>query len=170
MGLRTTVTAASALLTAGLMIAIPGGLRADPADARQPLTAAAQLAETAKADEHPEDESPEARMARRFPQKIRVGDLIGLPVLDDNDVTLGHVRRVVRDPQGKIKLIVSYSRWFGWNGRLVAVPIEVVAILGRQLASLDMQPENYAAAPTWSGGDDRVIPDDDIIRIAIARR
>ena len=109
-------------------------------------------------------------MSRRFPQKVRVGDLIGLPMLDDNDVTLGHVERVVRTPEGKIKLIVGYSKWFGWFGRPVAVPIEVVAILGRQIASLDMPPAEYAAAPTWTSGKDVAIPDNDIIRIAITRR
>jgi hypothetical protein len=116
------------------------------------------------------DNSPEAIMSRRFPQKVRVGDLIGLPMLDDNDVTLGHVERVVRTPDGKIKLIVGYSRWFGWFGRPVAVPIEVVAILGRQIASLDMPPAEYAAAPTWTAGKDMVIPDNDTIRIAVTRR
>jgi hypothetical protein len=116
------------------------------------------------------DNSPEAIMGRRFPQKVRVGDLIGLPMLDDNDVTLGHVERVVRTPEGKIKLIVGYSNWFGWFGRPVAVPIEVVAILGRQIASLDMPPAEYAAAPTWTEGNDMAVPADDIIRIAITRR
>jgi PRC-barrel domain len=116
------------------------------------------------------DNSPEEIMGRRFPQKVRVGDLIGLPMLDDNDVTLGHVERVVRTPDGKIRLIVGYSKWFGWFGRPVAVPIEVVAILGRQIASLDMPPAEYAAAPTWTAGKDMAIPDDDIIRIAITRR
>ncbi len=117
-----------------------------------------------------EDESPEAKMNRRFPQKVRVGDLIGLPVLDDGDVTLGHVTELVRSPEGKIKLIVSYSRWFGWFGRPVAVPIEVVAILAKQIASVDMEPPEYEKAPTWTAGTDRRIPNDDIIRIAITRR
>jgi hypothetical protein len=116
------------------------------------------------------DNSPEAIMSRRFPQQVRVGDLIGLPMLDDNDVTLGDVERVVRTPEGKINLIVGYSKWFGWFGRPVAVPIEVVAILGRQIASLDMPPAEYAAAPTWTQGTDVAIPDNDIIRIAITRR
>jgi hypothetical protein len=70
----------------------------------------------------------EERMLRRFPQPVRVGFLVGLPVLDDRESTLGWVRQVVRTPQGKIRLIVSYSRWFGWFGRPVAVPIEVVGI------------------------------------------
>ena len=134
-----------------------------------------KLAQQSQAPEAPQtapaqDNSPEAKMSRRFPQKIRAGDLIGLPVLDDGDVTLGHVRKVVRTPEGKIKLIVSYSRWFGWGGRLVSVPIEVVAILGRQLASLDMAPAEYEAAPSWVEAGSLSIPSDEIIRIAITRR
>ena len=117
-----------------------------------------------------EDDSPEAIMARRFPQKVRVGDLIGLPVLDGDDVTLGGVRKVVRTPEGKIKLIVSYSKWFGWFGRPVAVPIEVVVILGRQIDSLEWEPEDFEEAPTWTPGKDQTIPDNEIIRIAIGRR
>src|ERR1051325_9423132 len=57
--------------------------------------------------------NPPAPLQVRFPQPVRVGDLIGLPVLDDDDSTLGRVREVVRDPQGRIRLIVSYSRWWG---------------------------------------------------------
>ena len=76
------------------------------------------------------------RMQRRFPQPVRVGDLVGLPVLDNNASTLGYVRQVVHTAAGKIELIVAYNKWFGWFGwftRPVAVPIEVVGIEGRQL-------------------------------------
>src|SRR5271157_2546371 len=97
------------------------------------------------------DESPEERMQRRMPQPVKVGDLIGLPVLDDNQSTLGYVDQVVRTSAGKIDLIVSYSPWFGWWGRPVAVPIEFVGIFGRNIAALDMSRQDFAAAPTWSG-------------------
>ena len=110
------------------------------------------------------------RMNRRFPQPVRVGDLIGLPVLDDRSSTLGFVRQVVRTATGNIQLIVSYSRWFGWFGRPVAVPIEAVAILARQIASVEMQPPEYAKAPTWMPGADQRLPDNDTIRIALTRR
>jgi hypothetical protein len=109
------------------------------------------------------------RMNRRFPQPVRVGDLIGLPVLDDRSSTLGFVRQVVRTAAGKIELIVSYSRWFGWFGRPVAVPIEALGIEGRQLASLDMPRKDYAAAPTWQDRDATALPDDATIRIALGR-
>jgi len=116
------------------------------------------------------DDSLEARFARRFPQKVKVGDLIGLPILDDDDVTLGHVTQVVRSPEGKIRLVVSYSRWFGWFGRPVAVPIEAVAILAKQIASIEMPPAEYENARTWTAGTDTVLPKDEIIRIALTRR
>lgn len=122
------------------------------------------------ADASPLEKSLEQKFEKRFPQKVRVGDLIGLPVLDDDDVTLGHVEEVVRDPEGKTKLIVSYSRWFGWFGRPVAVPIEAVAILAKQIASVEMQPPEYAKAPTWMPGADQRLPDNDTIRIALTRR
>ena len=118
----------------------------------------------------PQDESLEGRWARRFPQKVKVGDLIGLPVLDDDNATLGHVQQVVRSPEGKIKLIVTYSRWFGWFGRPVAVPVEAAAILGKQIASLEMPPAEYEKAPTWIAGMDCPFPKGEIIRIALTRR
>jgi PRC-barrel domain len=109
------------------------------------------------------------RMSRRFPQPVRVADLIGLPVLDDSMSTIGHVRQVVRTPQNKIELIVAYGGWLGLGARLVAVPVEVVGIEGRQLASLDMPDSAYASAPTWQGNDATVLPSDTTVRIALAR-
>ncbi len=111
----------------------------------------------------------EERMARRLPQPVRVGDLIGLRVVDDGDSTLGFVRRVVRTPENKIELIVAYGGWFGWGARPVAVPVEVVGIEGRQLASLDMPRSAYAAAPTWQAPDATALPNDATIRVALAR-
>ena len=93
-----------------------------------------------------------------------------LEYLDDQDVTIGFVRKVVRTPQGKILLLVSQGGWLGWGERLVAAPIEVMAIFGRQLASLDMEPKEYASASTWVESGGTPIPEDEIIRIALARR
>ena len=109
------------------------------------------------------------RYLKRFPQPVRVGDLIGLPVLDESASTLGTVRQVVRTADGKVQLIVSYSRWWGWFGRPVAVPLEVVGIAGRQLYSLDMDPDEYAEALTWQDAGASVLPADATIRIALAR-
>lgn len=117
-----------------------------------------------------EDMPAAERMRRRFPQPARVGSLIGLPVIDENARTLGYVRELVRTRQGAVKLIVSTGGWFGWGARSIAVPIEVLGIAGRQLVSLDMARSDYAAAPTWQQSDEQVIPDNDNVRVALARR
>jgi hypothetical protein len=112
----------------------------------------------------------EERMKRRYPQPIRVGALIGARVSDNDSRTIGFVRHVVRTPQDKIALIVDYGGWFGWGARPVAVPIAVLGVFGREVASLDMPRSDYAGAPTWQSNGDAVLPRDDTIRIALARR
>jgi hypothetical protein len=155
-----------ALLALALLASAPLATAADRAEAPVRLAQAPHD----MAPQTPMPAEAEARMQMRFPQPVRVGDLIGLPVLDDDDSTLGHVREVVRDPQGRIKLIVSYSRWWGLGGRPVAVPLEVVVILGRQIDAVDMKPAEFAAAPTWVAGTDQPIAAEEIIRIGIGRR
>ena len=114
--------------------------------------------------------TPEERMRRRFPQWVRVADLIGLRVLDYDDVTIGIVRHVARTSEGKIRLIVAHSGPLGWGGRLVSVPIEAVAIFGRQLASLDMAPAEYASAATWTSSGAELLGEEDKILIGLTKR
>jgi hypothetical protein len=117
-----------------------------------------------------EELTPEERMQRRYPQPVKVGDLIGLPVLDYDDRTIGRVQSVVRTEQGKIKLIVSYGGFLGWGQRPVAVPVEVVAIAGRQLAALDMTRAEFDAAPAWDNAQGKPIAPSETIRIALYKR
>lgn len=114
--------------------------------------------------------SPEQRMQKRFPQPVKAGFLIGLPVLDFDDSTIGHVRKVVRKSDGKIELIVAYGGWLTWTKRLVAVPIETVAILARQINALEMTNEDFEKAPTWNDSAAQDIASEATIQIAISRR
>jgi hypothetical protein len=117
--------------------------------------------------------SPEERMQRRFPQPVRVGTLIGRPLLDDDDNTIGYVQRVVRTSDGKIQLIVRYGGWFGWIGwwqRPVAVPIEVAAVMGQFVVNLDMPLEAYRNAPTWVAGSGQELAPDETIKMALHKR
>jgi hypothetical protein len=75
--------------------------------------------------------------------------------------------------------VFAYGRWFGWvraggpfgwNRRLVAMPIEVVAILGRQVNVLDMSREELDQAPDFVPGQSTPLPPNESIRIAIGRR
>lgn len=162
--LRTGIGLAIGLLTP-MNAAMPTEAAAD-----SHLVLAQAMVPPTGADDADKPMPMEERMQRRFPQPVRVGDLIGLPVLDDRARTLGHVRKVVRTKTGKIALVVSYGGWFGWGARLVAVPVEVVGIMGRELASLDMSRSEYTAAPTWRDMDGEVIANDAMIRMALARR
>lgn len=119
--------------------------------------------------------TPEQKMQKRFPHPVRVGDLIGLPVLDDDDSTIGYVRQVVRSPDGKISLIVPYSAWFGWahtewGKRAVALPIETVVILARQLDAVDMPRSEFDEAPTWTPSEGQVVGADEKTLIGLGRR
>jgi hypothetical protein len=123
------------------------------------------------------DDEPtlDQKFERRFPQPVQVGDLIGLPVLDFDDSTIGYVKSVVRRSDGEIDLIVPYSAWFGWlhadwGKRLVAVPIKSVAILGRQLDALEFTRDDFASAPTWTSSDGAPIGLHEKALIALGRR
>jgi hypothetical protein len=109
------------------------------------------------------------RYLRRFPQPARVGDLIGTPVLDLHSKTLGYVQQVVQTRAVEIEFIVGYSRWWGWFGRPVAVPLEALGIEGGQLVSLDMQPSEYDAAPSWHDTGATPLPTDATVRVALSR-
>jgi hypothetical protein len=131
----------------------------------------------ADADRQPphEELSPEQKMQKRFPHPVRVGDLIGLPVLDDDDSTIGYVHEVARTEQGKTVLIVPYSRWFGWarterGKRLVAVPIETVVILARQLNAVDMPRSEFDKAGTWQPQQGKSVPTEEKTLIGLGRR
>jgi hypothetical protein len=115
------------------------------------------------------DDSPEAKMARRFPQKVRVGFLVGMTLIEYDRRALGQVKQVVRTPEGKIELIVLTSRRFGWSRRLVAVPIEVIGILGQQVKVLDISADQFGALPTWTNTQDSNIADDQTILIALTK-
>ena len=159
-------TTAMLMLGIALLGAAHGTARADDP---QPMRAESGGAHTQPTPQQ-DSLTPEERMNRRFPQKVRVGDLIGLPMLDYDDRTLGHVKDVVRTPDGKIVLVMPFGGWFGCGGRPVGVPIETVAILARQLDVLDIPREDFPSLATWKESDGTPIPPDETIRIAIGRR
>jgi PRC-barrel domain len=118
----------------------------------------------------PDEQTPEERMNARFPQKVRVGDLIGLPVQDYDDRILGYAIDVIRKPDGKIVLVMPEGGWFGRGGRPVPIPIETVAILARHINLLDIPREDVPMLPTWDPAAGSPIDRNEIIRIAVSRR
>jgi hypothetical protein len=160
--------AASGLLFVAMILAAPANATAPLLASDRFVLVQAMIPRTGMMDaQHPMPMNE--RYLKRFPQPARVGYLIGLPVLDLNSKTLGYVQQVVRTPAGEIKFIVSYSRWWGWFGRPVAVPLEVLGIEGRHLMSLDMSQGEYDAAPTWRDMGAIPLPVDATVRVALSR-
>jgi len=116
------------------------------------------------------DPAPAARAARRFPQPVRVGDLIRRQVLrpvEQQDV-LGRVAAVVRRPDGAVLIVVSLGGVLGVGTRPVAVPVEAAALLGEHVTVLDLTPEQLRALPTFDGAAAALAPDE-VIRVGLAR-
>lgn len=173
------------LILVGLAVAILGWVTPSCASESATIVAAgssknqgsnAQDAGNQDADKGDKSEpTPEQEMQKRFPQPVHVGHLLAMPMLDDSHSTIGYVRTVARSPEGKIFLVVPYSTWFGWartewGKRAVAVPIEVVGIMGRQLVSLDMSRDDFDEAPTWEPSQGQPISPNEKILVALGRR
>ena len=109
--------------------------------------------------------------ARRFPQLVRVGNLIGQTVLQpvENQDVLGNVKQVVRSRDGVVQIVVAYGGWFGIGARSIAVPVDAMALLGRDLEILDFTPEQLAKFPTFDGAGTVAVAIDDTIRVGLAR-
>ena len=88
----------------------------------------------------------------RFPQPVRVGDLVGRKLLapQENQPVLGRVIDVIRTESG-LKLVVEVFRWpnVEIGGRAVAVPAEAVALLGEYVALVGLKPDQLGALPDF---------------------
>ena len=78
-------------------------------------------------DKEDDDVGPSTDKAEsRFPQPVRVGALIGRQVLEPTEAqhVLGRVETLVRSADGKVSMIMTIGGLFGFDTRLIAVPIE----------------------------------------------
>ena len=117
-----------------------------------------------------------AQAARRFPQPVRVGDLIHRQVLRpiEQQTVLGRVDGVARRADGAVLIVVD-ARDAGWRGALglgarpVAVPSDALALLGEHLALMDLTPDQLRALPTFDPTGTAQVPPDDTIRMGLVR-
>ena len=121
-------------------------------------------------DDKPPELTPEQKMAKRYPQPVRVSFLLGLPVLDENSSIIGYVHAVVRTPQGKIQLVMPLGGFLGFGSRLVPIPIEIVGMLGAQVAVIEMPGDRFMSSPTWTSSLAKPLDAGETIRVAITRR
>ena len=84
---------------------------------------------------------------------VRVGDLLDLPVVDQGKSALGRVRGVVKTGDGKIQLLLPIGGLIGFGERLVAIPIENIALTGPQVMVLEVPPDRFQKSATWYGSN-----------------
>ena len=119
-----------------------------------------------------DDDGPSTKKAEsRFPQPVRVGALIGRQVLEPTEAqhVLGRVTGLVRSADGKVSMIMTIGGLFGFDTRLIAVPIEAVVLLGQYVAVVDFKPKELDAFPTASLSDATSLNSDDMIRVGLTR-
>ena len=109
--------------------------------------------------------------AMRFPQPVRVGDLHGRDVLrpvESQDV-LGRVRRLVRDRDGQIMVVVDFGGFLGFGSRPIAVPVDAMVLLGQDMEIVAFTPEQLRQFPTFSPSGAADLADDTIIKVGLAK-
>ena len=108
--------------------------------------------------------------AKRYPQPVRVGDLIHRLVLEPGEqrTILGHVAQVVRTRDGKEAIVMDYGGWFGFGTRPIAVPTDAMVLLGSELEVLDFTPDQLRGFPSYLGAGAVPLAPDDMIRMGLA--
>ena len=112
---------------------------------------------------------PVAFAAKRFPQPIRVGDLIHRTVLQPTESrpVLGHVLQVIRRDDGSEAIVMQYGGVWGWGARNIAVPTAAMVLLGDEVEVLDLTPEQLRGLPSYNGTG-RMLGADEIIHMGLA--
>ena len=107
----------------------------------------------------------------RFPQPVRVGDLPGRAVLEpvESQTELGTVRSVVRDGGGSVLIVIELRGWFGWTSRVVAVPVEAVALVGDAVDMIADTPEQLWKLPVFDPAGTTALGADATIKVGLAK-
>ena len=116
---------------------------------------------SARAAPLPDRATLAASAARRFPQPVRVGSLVGRDVLQPTEAqpVLGHVEAITRRPDGTLDLVMRYGGVAGIGGRLIAVPLDAAALLGEYVSIVGLTPGQLDTLPTVPAPADPMPPE-----------
>ena len=109
--------------------------------------------------------------AMRFPQPVRVSDLLRRDVLQPvpSQRVLGTVKSVVRDKTGTIEAVVEYGGFLGFGARPIAVPIDAMVLLGQDMEIVAYSPKQLNHFPTFAALGTTPLPSDAVIRVGLAK-
>jgi hypothetical protein len=111
-----------------------------------------------------------AAAARRFPQPVRVGDLLHRDVLQpvESQNVLGSVR-VVRNSTGQVVVVVNFGGILGFGARPIAVPVDAMVLVGDVMEIVAYTPKELRAFPMFSGAGTVALGPDAVIRVGLAK-
>ncbi len=109
--------------------------------------------------------------AMRFPQPVRVGDLLRRDVIQpvESQNFLGTVQQIVRDPDGTLAAVINLGGFLGFGSRPVAVPVDGLVLLGQVVEVDAFTPAQLRQMPTYSPGSVAPLSPDAIIKVGLAK-
>ena len=135
------------------------------------LVAGATLLVAAPALALPDPAALADAAARRFPQPIPAGKLVGRRVLapEESQPTLGWVRQVVRQGNGQVAVVMSTGGWLGLFTHTVAVPVDATALLGQYLEVVGFAPDEVRGLAPFDAAGSTPVPAGETVRVGLAR-
>jgi hypothetical protein len=109
--------------------------------------------------------------AMRFPQPVRVGDLLRRDVIQpvESQNFLGTVQQIVRDPDGTLAAVINLGGFLGFGSRPVSVPVDALVLLGQVLEVDAFTPAQLRQLPTYSPRSAAPLSPDAIIKVGLAK-
>jgi hypothetical protein len=109
--------------------------------------------------------------AMRFPQPVRIAQLLGRVVLQpvENQTVLGHVRGVVRDNQGQVLVVMNYGGFLGFGSRLIAVPLDAMVLVGEVMEVAAFTPEQLRRFATFTPSGTTPVPAETVVKVGLAK-
>jgi hypothetical protein len=112
------------------------------------------------------------RQQMRFPQPVRVGSLSGEEVIEagSNLRKLGVVVGVFKPDVGGLELVFRYGGIFGLGARTIAPAIDEVSLVGPMVKINDLDKQDLAALPNFTGSGGKFLGPDAVIRMGVDRK
>jgi hypothetical protein len=109
--------------------------------------------------------------AMRFPQPVRVGQLLGRVVLQpvESQTVLGHVRAVVRDSQGQEMVVMNFGGFLGFGSRLIAVPLDAMVLVGEAMEVAAFTPQQLRRFATFTPPGTTPVPAETVVKVGLAK-
>lgn len=108
--------------------------------------------------------------ANRFPQPVRVGDLIGRAVIapQESQNLIGYIRKVVAAGDD-VSVVITIGGYFGFGTHLVCVSIDDLALTGYAVQAKEIDASELARLPVCDGSAGRPLEANATIKVNLAK-